>query len=75
MIEDDYNDQGSSCSIQNEKIQLEAFETEEEAIRFATDDLYTASNKAQREIGFMSEEFVSISQDFETCLDGLEGYV
>ncbi len=39
MIEDDYNDQGYSCAIQNEKIQLEAFETEEEATRFATDSI------------------------------------
>ena len=37
--------------------------------------LYTAPNNTQREIGFMSEDFVFITPDFDTCLEGLEEYV
>ncbi len=28
-----------------------------------------------REIGFLSDDFISISPDFDICLDGLEDYV
>lgn len=30
---------------------------------------------AKRSIGFMADDFVSISSDFDTCLEGMEEYV
>ncbi len=35
----------------------------------------TIENKKQREIGFMSGDFVCIADDFDTCLEGMEEYI
>ena len=37
--------------------------------------VYIISSLAIREIGFLADDFISISSDFDTCLDGLEDYV
>lgn len=33
------------------------------------------SSNVKREIGFMSNDFVSISPDFDICMEGLEEYM
>lgn len=33
------------------------------------------NQSAKRSIGFMADDFVSISSDFDTCLEGMEEYV
>ncbi|MBR6229914.1 MAG: hypothetical protein IKQ97_09275 [Eubacterium sp.] len=37
--------------------------------------LYKPDNSVKREVGMISEDFISISPDFDTSLEGLEEYI